>query len=142
MLTKKPTLPIVSEKQHIPRQILEKPTTPNLARLEANMVHQSRTTAQLQQYLHSIMGALPVKTYLAAIKAQNISSFPGLLEGAVLKGLPATIQTKMGHLNMIWKGICPTPGMKTAEINELMDSVIELDIEMEQHEMPLDRKKK
>lgn len=41
---------------------------PNTAKVMANSVYQSKTAAQLQQYHHSIMGALPVKTYTAAIK--------------------------------------------------------------------------
>ena len=39
---------------------------PNTTKVMANSVYQSKTAAQLQQYHHSIMGALPVKTYTAA----------------------------------------------------------------------------
>ena len=58
---------------------------PNTAKVMANLVYQSKTAAQLQQYHHSIMGALPVKTYTAAIKEGWLSSFPVLIVEAVNK---------------------------------------------------------
>ena len=45
----------------------------------------------------------------------------------------------MGHLHMIPKGIRPTPGEKTVEINELMDSIMKPDIIMEQQPVPLNQ---
>ena len=67
------------------------------------------------------MGAFLVKTYLEAIKEGWLSSFTGLSVEAVRKHLPKSAQTVMGHLHMIRKGIRPTPGEKTVEINELMN---------------------
>ena len=116
---------------------------PNTAKVMANLVYQSKTAAQLQQYHHSIMGALPVKTYTAAIKEGWLSSFLGLSVQAVNKHLPKSAQTVMGHLHMIRKGIRPTPGKKTVEINELMNEVMEPDYdETICHELPLNRKHK
>ena len=58
------------------------------------------------------MGALPVKTYTNAIKEGWLSSFPGLIVAAVRKHLPKSVQSVMGHLHMIRKGMRPTPGKK------------------------------
>ena len=41
---------------------------------------------------------------------------------------------------MIRKGTCPTPGDKAVEINELINSVMAPDIEMELQELPLNWK--
>ena len=111
---------------------------PNTAKVMVNSVYQSKTAAQLQQYHHSIMGALPVKTYTAAIKEGWLSSFPGLSVEAVNKHLPKSVQTVMGQLHMIRKGIHPTPGEKTVEINKLMNEVMESDYDKNiLHELPL-----
>ena len=89
------------------------------------------------------MGALPVKTYTAAIKEGWLSSFPGLSVEAVNKNLPKYVQTVMRHLHMILKGIRPTPGKKTVEIIKLMNEVMEPDYdETILHELPLNRKQK
>ena len=74
----------------------------------ANSVYESKSAAQLQQYHHSIMGALSVKTYTAAIKEGWLSLFTGL-SVAVHKNLPKSAQIVIGHLHMIRKGIHPTP---------------------------------
>ena len=55
----------------------------NTAMEMANLVYQSKIAAQLQQYHHSIMGALPVKTLTAAIKEGCLLPFPGLSVKAV-----------------------------------------------------------
>ena len=88
------------------------------------------------------MGELPVKTYTNAIKEGWLSSFLGLTVEAVQKHLPKSVQSVMGHLHMIRKGIRPTPGDKIVEINELMESIMEPDIEMELQPIPLNRKHK
>ena len=85
---------------------------PNTTKLVARSVDESKTTAQLQQYHHSIMGASPVKTYTEAIKEGWLLSFPDLSVEAIRKHLPKSAQTVMGHLHMIRKGICPTPREK------------------------------
>ena len=70
-----------------------------------------------------------MKTYTNAIKERWLSSFPVLTVEAVQKHLPKLVQAAMGHLHMVRKGIRPTPDTKGVEINELMDSIIEPDIE-------------
>ena len=60
----------------------------------------------------------------------------------VRKHLPKSVQSAMEHLHMIRKGIRPTPGTKVVEINELMESIMEPDIEMELQELPLNWKHK
>ena len=100
---------------------------PNTAKVMANFVYQSITAAQLQQYHHSIMGVLPVKTYTAVIH----------------KHLLKSVQSVMGHLHMIHKGIRPTSGDKTVEINALMNEVIEPDYDENIcQELPLNQKHK
>ena len=116
---------------------------PNSTKLIANSVYESKTAAQLQQYHHSIMGALPVKTYIAAIKEGWLSSFPGLLVEAVHKHLPKSVQSVIRHLHMIRKGIRPTPGDKTVEINELMNESMKPDYDENIcQELPLKRNHK
>ena len=89
------------------------------------------------------MGALPVKTYTAAIKEGWLSLFLGLLVEAVHKHLPKSAQSVMGHLHMIRKGIRSTPGNKTVEINELMNTSMDPDYDENiLHELPLNRKHK
>ena len=102
---------------------------PNTTKLMAKSIYESKTAAQLQQYHHSVMGAIPVITYTAAIKEGWLSSFPGLSVEVVYKHLPKTIQSVMGHLHMIHKGICPSPGNKIVEVIELMNLVMEPDYE-------------
>ena len=116
---------------------------PNTVKVMANSVYQSKTAAQLQQYHHSIMGALPVKTYTTAIKEGWLSSFPGLSVEAVHKHLPKSVQSVMEHLHMIRKGIRPTPGDKTVEINELMNESMNPDYDENiRQELPLNQKNK
>ena len=117
---------------------------PFLFQTQRNLPHnqyESKTAAQLQQYHHSIIDAFPVKTYLEAIKEGWLSSFPGLSVEAVRKQLPKPAQTVMGHLHMIRNGICPTPGEKTVEINELINETMNPDYDDNiRHELPLNKK--
>ena len=62
------------------------------------------------------MGAPPVKTYSTAIQKGWLSMSPGLIAEAVWKHLPKLVQTSMGHLHMVRKGVRPTPGDKVVEI--------------------------
>lgn len=88
------------------------------------------------------MGALPVKTYTNAIKEDWLSSFPGLFVATVQKYLLKLVQTVMEHLHIILKRIGPTSSTEIVKIKELMESIIEPDIEMEQQILLLDRKHK
>ena len=63
------------------------------------------------------MDVLPVKMYTVVTKEGWLSLFPRLLVKVVHKHLPKSAQSVMGHLHMICKGLCPTPGNKTVEIN-------------------------
>ena len=113
----------------------------NTTKLMANLVYGSKIAAQLQQYYHSIMDALLVKTYTTAIKEGWLLSFPGLLVEAVHNHLPKFVQSVMDHLHMIRKGIRPTPGDKTVEINKLMHAVIGPDYDGNfLNELPLNQK--
>ena len=58
-----------------PVNVLDLNPTPNTNTLLANSVYESKTAAQLQQYVRCIMGALPVKTYTNTIKEGWLSSF-------------------------------------------------------------------
>ena len=89
------------------------------------------------------MGAFSVKTYLEAIKEGLLSLIQGVTVEAARKHLPKSAQTVMGHLHMISKGIRPTPGEKTVEINELMNETMKPDNDANiRHEIPLNRKHK
>ena len=59
------------------------------------------------------------------------------------KYLPKSTQTVTGHLHMIQKGICSTPGDKTFEINELINEAMNPDYnEIIRHELPLNQNTK
>jgi hypothetical protein len=64
----------------------------------ANNVHRLRTKEQLCDYLHRA-GHLVKKTWLAAIKAGEYATWPGLTYELVSNHLYDTEETAMGHLH-------------------------------------------
>jgi hypothetical protein len=65
----------------------------------ANNVHRLRTKEQLCDYLHRAAGHPVKKTWLAAIKAGEYATWPGLTYQLVSNHLYDTEETAMGHLH-------------------------------------------
>jgi hypothetical protein len=65
----------------------------------ANNVHRLRTKEQLCDYLHRAAGHPVKKTWLAAIKAGEYATWPGLTYELVSSHLYDTEETAMGHLH-------------------------------------------
>jgi hypothetical protein len=65
----------------------------------ANNVHRLRTKEQLCDYHHRAAGHLVKKTWLAAIKAGEYATWPGLTYELVSNHLYDTEETAMGHLH-------------------------------------------
>jgi hypothetical protein len=73
------------------------PVQPSLAL--ANNVQRLKTKEQLCDYLHRAAGHPVKKTWLAAIKAGEYATWPGLTYELVSKHLQNTEETAMGHLH-------------------------------------------
>eukprot|EP00804_Cyclotella_cryptica_P017724 CCRYP_001164-RA/>CCRYP_001164-RA protein AED:0.37 eAED:0.27 QI:0/0/0/1/0.33/0.25/4/0/1265 len=84
--------------------------SPNRAS-QASMALSARdlpSVGALVHYLHAAAG-FPVKaTWLAAIKAGNYASWPGLTHANASKYCPSCVETIKGHLTQVRQGICPT----------------------------------
>jgi hypothetical protein len=65
----------------------------------ANYAHRLRTKEQLCDYLHRAAGHPVLKTWLAAIKAGEYTTWSGLTYGLVSNHLYDTEETAMGHLH-------------------------------------------
>jgi hypothetical protein len=65
----------------------------------ANNIHRLRTKEQLCDYLHQAAGHPVKKTWLAAIKAGEYATWPGLTYELVSNHLYDTEETAMGHFH-------------------------------------------
>ena len=84
----------------------------------ANNVQRLRTKEQLCDYLHRAAGHPVKKTWLAAIKAGEYATWPGLTYELVSNHLPNTEETAMGHLHRRRQNIRstkPKPVQNTVE---------------------------
>jgi hypothetical protein len=82
-------------KTAVPGPRVDQPVPLNLAQ----NIQQLWTKEQLVEYLHRAVGHPVKKTWLAAIKAGECATWPGLTYELVSKHLQNTEETAMGHLN-------------------------------------------
>jgi hypothetical protein len=87
-------VPVANNVQH-PRVV----PVPNVPVPVANNVYRLRTKEQLCDYLHRAAGHPVKKTWLAAIKAGEYATWPGLTYKLVSNHLYDTEETAMGHLH-------------------------------------------
>eukprot|EP00956_Cyclotella_meneghiniana_P023402 scaffold45578_cov41-Cyclotella_meneghiniana.AAC.1 len=79
--------------------------------------HDLPSVGALVHYLHATAG-FPVKaTWLAAIKAGNYSSWPGLTYANASKYCPSSDETIKGHLTQVRQGIRSTKPKPSAPVN-------------------------
>ena len=65
---------------------------------EANNVYTLPAVKQSIRYLHAAAGYPTKETWIAAVKAGNFSSWPGLTEQAIKRHFPESNETQCGHL--------------------------------------------
>jgi hypothetical protein len=92
----------------------------------ANNVHRLRTKEQLCDYLHQAAGHPVKKTWLAAIKAGEYATWPGLTYGLVSNHLYDTEETAMGHLHKRRQNIRTTKIKPKPIQNTINDLELEL----------------
>ena len=67
--------------------------------------HDLPSVGALVRYLHAVAGFLVKSTWLAAIKAGNYASWPGLTYANASKYCPVPIETLQGHLKQTRMGV-------------------------------------
>ena len=81
---------------------------PDLMQELATSIVETSTKSELAQYLHQCLCSPPKSTLLAAIKNNQLSSFPCLTYELISKHLPPSTATDKGHLHRIKQGIRST----------------------------------
>ncbi|KAL7527446.1 hypothetical protein ACHAXR_001968, partial [Thalassiosira sp. AJA248-18] len=89
----------------------------------ASNVIETSTKSELAQYLHQSLCSPPKTTLLAAIKNNQLQSFPGLTYELISKHLPPSTATDKGHLHRIRQGIRSTRSNK----QDIIDARAEVD---------------
>ena len=84
------------------------PASPTSLAPQANNAHDILNVTALIRY-HQTAAGLPVKsTGLAAIKADNYASWPGLTHTHANKYCPGADKTIKGHMVQTFQGVCST----------------------------------
>jgi hypothetical protein len=96
----------------------------------ANNVHRLRTKEQLCDYLHRAAGHPVKKTWLAAIKAGEYATWPGLTYELVSNHLYDTEETAMGHLHKRRQNIRSTK-IKPVQNQPVQNTVEDLEPELQ-----------
>jgi hypothetical protein len=99
------------------------PVQPPLAVAFANNVQRLKTKEQLCDYLHQAAGHPVKKTWLAAIKAGEYATWPGLTYELVSKHLQNTEETAMGHLHKRRQNIRSTKPQPTPVPNNTVEDL-------------------
>ncbi len=83
---------------------------------EANAIFDLPNSQQTLQYLHALTG-FPVKeTFLAAVRARNYATWPGLMTTLIAKHFPESEETQKGHMKGQRKGVRSTKVKPPAHI--------------------------
>jgi hypothetical protein len=96
----------------------------------ANNVHQLQTKEQLWDYLHRAAGHPVKKTWLAAIKAGEYATWPGLTYKLVSNHLYDTEETAVGHLHKRRQNIRSTK-IKPVQNQPVQNTVEDLEPELQ-----------
>jgi hypothetical protein len=96
----------------------------------ANNVHRLRTKEQLCDYFHRAAGHPVKKTWLAAIKAGEYATWPGLTYELVSNHLYDTEETAMGHLHKRRQNIRSTK-IKPVQNQPVQNTVEDLEPELQ-----------
>ncbi len=72
---------------------------------EANAIFNLPNSRQTLQYFHAAAGFLVKETFLAAVRAGNYSTWPGLMTTLISKHFPDSEETQKGHMKGQRKGV-------------------------------------
>ncbi len=75
---------------------------------EANAIFDLPNTQQSLLYRHALAGFPPKETFLAAVRAGNYATWPGLTTTLILKHFPDSDKTQKGHMKGQQKGVWST----------------------------------
>ena len=106
----------------------------------ANHVYETKSKLDLILFCHAACFSSTKSTFVAAIKRNALTSWPGLTAGLVNKYLPKTDATVKGHIQQQYKGVQSTkikqevfkstqkepPEILTKRTNQIFLKVIEL----------------
>jgi hypothetical protein len=75
---------------------------------KANAIFNLPNTCQSLLYHHASTGFPPKEIFLAAVRAENYATWPGLTATLILKHFPDSDKTQKGHMKGQWKGVQST----------------------------------
>ena len=98
--------------------------TPSLAII----IQKKRTHMELAQYLHTACFSPVNSTFVAGIKNQNFTSWPGMTPNPISKHLPKSVATVQGHIHQKRQNLQSTKKVKMlpSEITKIRERIARL----------------